>query len=98
MQANMNSAGRQSNASQTVLFGQLPVSDMDNTSTVMHLSKSSTESDDGDGIQVSDLDDENDDHVKAKNDLNNRHNELPPYRRSAHPSETIAVIDIDGDG
>lgn len=98
MQTNMDSAERQSNASQTILFGQLPVSEMDNTSTVMHLSKSSFESDDGDGIQVSDLDEDSDDHVKAKNEMNNRHNELPPYRRSANASETVAVIDIDGVG
>lgn len=98
MQTTMNSAGRQSNPSQTVLFGQLPVSESDNTSTVMHLSKSSIESDDGDAIQVSDLEEEIDDHVKSKNNINLKNSELPAYRRSANGNETVAVIDIDGDG
>lgn len=98
MQTNMDSAERQSNSSQTVLFGQLPVSDSDNHSTVMNLSKSSIGSEDRDGIQVSDLDEDNEDRVKEKNDLNARNSGLPMYRKSANASDTVAVIDIDGDG
>lgn len=99
--------------SETKLFGEVPLSDSDNISTVLRLSKSSIMSDDGDNIQVSDLDEEKNDDggnfVKEKNNLNALKSKdqiitngttISPYYTNINNNaiETIAVIDIDGDG
>lgn len=105
---------RESNmSSDPILFGEVPPSESDNNSTGLRLSKSSIMSDDGDHIQVSDMEEErniDDDgnFVKAKNDLNAQNGNgqptngnITPYYKiinNNHAFETIAVIDIDGDG
>lgn len=97
-------------SSETKLFGEVPLSDADNDSTVLRLSKSSIMSDDGDHIQVSDLDEEKNDagnFVKERNNLNAQKSKdqttngtIAPYYTNINNNaiETIAVIDIDGDG
>lgn len=98
-------------SSETKLFGEMPLSDSDNNSTVLRLSQSSIMSDDGDHIQVSDMEeDKNDDGniVNAKNNLNTQKSNgqpangttISPYYKNINNNaiETIAVIDIDGDG
>lgn len=104
---------RESNlSSETKLFGEVPLSDSDNNSTALRLSRSSIMSDDGDHIQVSDLNEEKNDDgnfVKEKNSLNAQKSNgqtangtISPYYTKTNINnnalETIAVIDIDGDG
>lgn len=98
-------------SSETKLFGEVPLSDSDNNSTVLRLSKSSIMSDDADNIQVSDLEEEKNDDgrfVNEKNHLNELKSKdqitngttITPYYTNINNNaiETIAVIDIDGDG
>lgn len=90
-------------SAETKLFGEIS----ENNSTGFGLSKSSINSDDGDHIQVSDLDDDdaNGHFVKEKNDLNAQKSNgkasngiISPYYTNHNAIESIAVIDIDGDG